>query len=273
MLVTLLVSSLIIAITVITTVGLKWRLGFRTPFVSGVCIGFLTFVVVYIFKLLIAAVPLVFLLIIEFVVIGLLTLLAIVWRFFRDPDREIPKESNIIVSPADGCVQYIKPIKSGEMPVTLKKGRMIPLIEMTQTDMLNDSSYLIGIEMNVLDVHVNRSPIHGEIVHHAAIPGKFLSLRDDIAVSQNERVTTVIRNEDLTVGMVQIASRLVRRIVSYKTKGETVKRGQRIGMIKFGSQVDVILPRMPSQTVHVKVGDRVTAGSTILCHYSHSSNA
>ncbi len=266
---TVLASSLVISILMITSVGHKWRLGFRLPFYSSICIGLLTFGVVEIVLSLVGQPSFIVILIFELTGIGLFTILAIVWRFFRDPDREIPDRPNVIVSPADGCVQYIKPIECGEIPITLKKGRMIRLVEMTNTPLLDDSSYLIGIEMNILDVHVNRSPIEGEVTFHEAIPGKFLSLRDEEAVIQNERVTTVIQNEDLQIGMVQIASRLVRRIVSYKTKSATVNRGERIGMIKFGSQVDVIIPRVPAHTLQVKVGDKVTAGSTILCNYSH----
>ena len=144
---------------------------------------------------------------------------------------------------------------------------MFPLMEMTKTDMLKNGSYLIGIEMSVLDVHVNRAPVDGKIVYQKMIEGNFLSLREMAALMDNERVTTVIDNAHFKVGVIQIASRLVRRIVSYLTEGDTVQRGQRIGMIKFGSQVDVVIPKLNIVKLCIQSGDRVKAGSTILCTY------
>jgi phosphatidylserine decarboxylase len=123
------------------------------------------------------------------------------------------------------------------------------------------------------DVHVNRSPISGTValVHHR--PGRFLSLRQTQALDVNERQTMVIGNGVYQVGLVQIASRLVRQIVSYVAPGDALESGQRIGMIRFGSQVDLFVPVAVAPALEVAVGDRTIAGETIICRAlaSHSS--
>jgi phosphatidylserine decarboxylase len=144
---------------------------------------------------------------------------------------------------------------------------MFPLMEMTKTDILKTGSYLVGIEMSILDVHVNRAPIEGKIIYQKIAGRDFLSLRETAALMDNERVTTVIDNQRFKIGVIQIASRLVRRIVLYLTEGDDVERGQRIGMIRFGSQVDVVIPKLDTVKLCIHPGDRVKAGLTILCKY------
>jgi phosphatidylserine decarboxylase len=123
--------------------------------------------------------------------------------------------------------------------------------------------------MSFLDVHVNRSPLSGTIEEARHIPGRFLSLKRPEALTQNERALTVMRVGPHAVGVVQIASRLVRRIVSYVSPGDTVKVGQRIGMIKFGSQVDLILPTELGAQIQCRVGQQVHAGLTIIAEHGH----
>ena len=143
------------------------------------------------------------------------------------------------------------------------RGKALNLIELARVEIC-DEGYLVGIAMHLLNVHVNRAPIAGRVSSLVHTEGAFLSLRRADASSANERVTTVIENHRERIAVVQIASRLVRRIVSYVAEGEHVAAGERIGMIRFGSQVDVIVPMGEGTTVLVRPGDRVRAGVSIL---------
>ncbi len=189
---------------------------------------------------------------------------ALAWLFYRDPDRDCPQDPSLILSPADGKVIYIRKVTPAQIPVAEKKGRQLMLTELTQSSLRSTELWQIGISMVFTDVHVNRSPIGGTVTlaHHQ--PGKFLSLRDEGAVGVNERKTMVIANPVVTVGLVQIASRLVRRIVAYVREGDTVAAGKRIGMIKFGSQVDLFVPTACCDQLEVKVGARLCAGVTVI---------
>lgn len=183
--------------------------------------------------------------------------------FFRDPDRVVPDAPGVIVSPADGRVLYVRTVARGEVPPVQKRGRPLGLRELAAIDIC-ESGHLIGIGMHLLDVHVNRAPIAGRVTTLKHVPGSFLSLKVDGATAANERLTTVIDDDEMRVGVVQIASRLVRRIVSYVQQGDHVVVGQRIGMIRFGSQVDVIVPAFPRTRIVVRPGDAVRAGSSVL---------
>ena len=134
-------------------------------------------------------------------------------------------------------------------------------------EVLPEGGYLIGILMTYLDVHVNRAPIKGEISLLKHIKGLSISLKKKEAVIQNERVFSVIDNWLFKVGIVQIASRLVRKIVPYIRQGHEVQRGERIGVIRFGSQVDLILPDMPTLYIGVLPGEHVKAGTSIIAHF------
>ena len=193
--------------------------------------------------------------------------MVLLFRFYRDPEREIIEKENVILSPADGIVRYVKKIESGSIIFPEKKGRTFPLTEITHTDYITKGSWLVGIEMSIMDVHVNRAPISGkiEIVHRKQ--GKFLSLRKIESVMENERVTTLFVGEKFSVGVVQIASRLVRRIKVYKETGSQVARGERFGRITFGSQVDVIVPLIENIKVRVNPGQYVKAGETIIAEF------
>lgn len=196
----------------------------------------------------------------------------ILWHFYRDPERKLPEQNNVILSPADGTVRYIKKIKKGEIPFSTKQQRNYRLDDVTKTQLLKDGSHLIGVEMHILNVHVNRAPVSGRIILQQPSQGRFLSLRNIQSVFQNERVTTVIDQGGFQIGVVQIASRLVRRIVSYHKEGDRVKKGQRIGMIKFGSQVDVVIPKLTGLEILVHEGETVTAGETILGVYDYNQS-
>lgn len=198
---------------------------------------------------------------VPFVVPGLGFILTMI-RFWRTPNRKLRANENQIVSPADGNVLYIKKVEKGEIPVSIKKGLEASLVEITQTDILETPCWLIGINMTPFDVHKNCSPIEGKIVLNKHINGKFLSLKHPEALTSNERNTLVIRNDKYTVGIVQTASRLVRRIDSYVKEGENIKKGDWFGMIRFGSQVDVIIPE--SLKPMVVIGEQVYAKKSIL---------
>lgn len=155
--------------------------------------------------------------------------------FFRDPNRVIA-EGPVAVSPADGKV------------VSITKDP--------------DGRTRLGIFLNVFDVHVNRTPIAGKITRRTYKPGKFLVASNDAAGTENEQNTFVVEGEGTTIEFSQIAGLIARRIVWYKDTGDTVERGERVGLIKFGSRVDVLFNA--DWKLSVTLGDRVSAGSSII---------
>lgn len=161
--------------------------------------------------------------------------------FFRDPDRVIPDQAGALVSPADGKVTAILPVTSNGIP-----------------------RLRISIFLNVFDVHVNRSPIGGIIREVQYQRGKFLNAMNPASAEQNEQNVVTVEGEGQTVVFKQIAGLLARRIVFTKRVGDRVERGERVGLIKFGSRVDVLLD--PTSDVEVKVGDHVKGGSSVLAH-------
>jgi phosphatidylserine decarboxylase len=161
--------------------------------------------------------------------------------FFRDPDREVPGQEGALVSPADGKVTDVSPVVS------------------------NDASRLcISIFLNVFDVHVNRSPISGIIREVRYQKGKFVNAMNAASAELNEQNVVTVEGEGQTVVFKQIAGLLARRIVFNKKVGNRVERGERVGLIKFGSRVDVLLDA--SAAIEVKVGDRVKGGSSVLAY-------
>jgi phosphatidylserine decarboxylase len=184
--------------------------------------------------------------------------------FYRDPERAAPGRGDVIVSPADGRVIYVRPVPAGEVPVASKRGRAAPLRELRGTSLCDTGATAIGISMNLLDVHVNRAPVAGRVLLAERVHGTFGSLRNPEMVASNERVTTVIGTGDMQIAIVQIASRLVRRIVSFVSEGEELRLGQRIGAIRFGSQVDLLVPAGTRIRLAVQAGDRLVAGRTIV---------
>jgi phosphatidylserine decarboxylase len=184
--------------------------------------------------------------------------------FYRDPERRPPARDDVVVSPADGEVVYVRATSAGQLPVSTKHGRDYALEELTRTPLHARDAVVIGISMNFLDVHVNRAPIAGTVSRRRHAEGLFGSLRQPAMVFQNERATTVIESRGLEIAVVQIASRLVRRIVGFVREGDSIALGQRIGAIRFGSQVDVVLAVPEHFEVTVAPGDRVRAGESVL---------
>jgi phosphatidylserine decarboxylase len=159
--------------------------------------------------------------------------------FFRDPERQIPATAGAIVSPADGKVTDVSTVQSGGEPRTK-----------------------ISIFLNVFNVHVNRSPIAGEITDVTYQRGKFGNAMGAISAEENEQNIVTVRGDAGTVVFKQIAGLLARRIVFTKKVGDSVACGERVGLIKFGSRVDVILPAAAEPKV--KIGDHVAGGSSLL---------
>ncbi|MEE2654237.1 MAG: phosphatidylserine decarboxylase [Pseudomonadota bacterium] len=146
--------------------------------------------------------------------------------FFRDPDRVTPKEPNLIISPADGVIQLVT---NSTPPAEL---------EMGHTQMRR-----ISIFMSVFDCHVNRSPIEGEVIKTAYKPGKFLNASLDKSSEDNERQSLNLQNQDgVNIAVVQIAGLIARRIICWTKEGRQLRAGERFGMIRFGSRVDIYLP-------------------------------
>lgn len=161
--------------------------------------------------------------------------------FFRDPERVIPEAPGAIVSPADGKVTDVSKVQVSDKPWTR-----------------------ISIFLNVFDVHVNRSPIAGAIRDVRYQRGKFLNAMSEVCADQNEQNIVTVEGQGHTLVFKQIAGLLARRIVFTKKVGDRVSRGERVGLIKFGSRTDVLLS--PTAKVQVKVGDRVKGGASVLAY-------
>jgi phosphatidylserine decarboxylase len=170
-----------------------------------------------------------------------LVLVLFVAFFFRDPQRSVPVEAEAIVSPADGKVVRISSEAGG----------------ITQ----------ISIFLSIFDVHINRSPVEGTVESIRYLPGKFRVAFDERASVENEQNVWIIQYGLHQVKLSQIAGILARRIVSWKLQGERVEKGERIGLIKFGSRVDIFLPGDAS--VAVSLGDKVKGGSSIIGRFNH----
>jgi phosphatidylserine decarboxylase len=201
---------------------------------------------------------------------ALISVAAVAYRFFRDPERVSPADPLAIISPADGTVLYVRRTVAGELPVAEKKGRRFQLTELTRTSLASADAVVVGVGLSLLDVHVNRAPISGRLALARSFAGSFGSLRRPEMVFANERATMVFEQEDRQVAIVMIASRLVRRIVTYVNEGATVAAGQRIGMIKFGSQVDVVIPLVEPVDICVEPGRNVVAGETVIARFAGS---
>ena len=162
--------------------------------------------------------------------------------FFRDPERRIPQGPGLVVSPADGRVVQIIPAPEGHP--------------------LGAGATQVSIFLSIFDVHINRAPIGGTIEKVEYHPGEFLPAFDEKASLRNEQNVVTLRDGETRVMFKQIAGLIARRIVFRKREQEVVARGERVGLIKFGSRVDVFLPK--GCELRIKVGDRVRGGLSVL---------
>ena len=184
--------------------------------------------------------------------IGWLFVAVTIWvaTFFRDPVRTTPEDDKLIIAPADGLITMI--------------ARVGPPPELRGMDGMADGEYTrVSIFMSVFDVHINRAPITGRIRRVAYVPGKFINADLDKASEDNERQHFLIEGRDgLKIGMTQIAGLVARRILAFVREGDDVEAGQRIGLIRFGSRVDVYLPA--GTAPKVLLGQRTIAGETVI---------
>ena len=182
--------------------------------------------------------------------LGFLMLGVTAWTaaFFRDPVRTTPVDPKLVIAPADGLVTMIT--RTGAPPELAVAG-------------LAGEFTRVSIFMSVFDVHINRSPIAGRIRTIAYVPGKFLNADLDKASEDNERQHFLVERDDgIMIGFTQIAGLVARRILSFVKEGDTVSAGERIGLIRFGSRVDVFLPAGTGS--QVLLGQRTIAGETVL---------
>jgi phosphatidylserine decarboxylase len=179
----------------------------------------------------------------KFGIIGIFLLLLIfTLGFFRDPERATPEGENLVISPADGKVVLIK--------------------EVDEDEFLHGPAVQVSVFMSPLNVHVNRFPMKGTVAYFKHIPGKYLVAFDEKSSTRNERTHIGIENGRSRVFFKQIAGFVARRIVAPLEVGDVAACGQRFGMIRFGSRVDVVVPR--EYTVKVRIGDKAVAGETVL---------
>ncbi len=172
----------------------------------------------------------------------LVLLLLFTLYFFRDPDRTSPKGDNLVIAPADGEVVSIAPVREDEF---LKK-----------------DAVQVSIFMSPLNVHVNRFPVTGTVGFYRYVPGEYLMAYEEKSSLRNERTLIGIESARGRVLFKQIAGFIARRIVAQVSVGDHAVAGERFGMIKFGSRVDVLLPKEAS--VRVNLGDRTVGGETVL---------
>lgn len=171
-----------------------------------------------------------------------LVLTALILNFFRDPERITPNDPGLAVAPADGRIVFVGPARDPATGETRQK---------------------VSIFMNVFNVHVNRTPVAGKVEAIAYFPGKFLNASLDKASEENERnLLRIVDDAGCAWTVVQIAGLIARRIVCWTEEGDTVQRGQRIGLIKFGSRVDLYLP--DAYEACVSMQQRTCAGVTVM---------
>lgn len=175
--------------------------------------------------------------------------------FFRDPERVTPLGRSLVISPADGMVSSV-----------------VQVVPPPELDLPRETHTRISVFMNVFDVHINRSPLDGRILRLAYIPGAFLNAELDKASEDNERQALTIESEaGPAIGVVQIAGLIARRIVKFVEQGDRLSAGQRFGLIRFGSRVDVYLPKEVAPLV--AVGQRAIAGETVIADLERKGGA
>ena len=176
--------------------------------------------------------------------ISLIFLLLILYTFFffRDPDRMVPADPDLVVAAADGLVKDIS--------------------EVEESDVLKTKMWRVGIFLSIFDVHTNRAPIDGRIIYRQGREGLCLDARSPECADKNEAMTWAFENPRATIVVRQLTGAIARRIVAWSDVGDEMHKGERFGMIRFGSRTEVYLPL--AADVLVKVGDHVAGGSTII---------
>src|SRR3989440_11917325 len=168
--------------------------------------------------------------------------------FFRDPDRSVPPDRNLIVAPADGKVSDI--------------------VELDEKEVLKTKTRRVGIFLSIFDVHTNRAPIDGRITYRQHHEGLCLDARDPDCPEKNEAMTWAFENSRGTIVVRQLTGAIARRIVAWANVGDELKKGERFGMIRFGSRTELYLPL--DAEVLVKKGDHVSGGSTVIARLAQT---
>jgi phosphatidylserine decarboxylase len=190
-------------------------------------------------------------------VFGWIGVVATLWclYFFRDPERVTPMGPDLVIAPADGVISQI-----------------VPVVPPPELDLPREPHTRVSVFMNVFDVHVNRAPVAGRVARIAYVPGKFINAELDKASEDNERQAFTIEMPGHgPLGVVQIAGLVARRIVRFVEAGQGVQAGERIGLIRFGSRVDVYLP--PGHNALVAEGQRSVAGETVIADLAANAPA
>ena len=175
-----------------------------------------------------------------------LLLLFCTLAFFRDPNRSVPSDPNLVVAAADG--------------------RITDIVELDENEILNAKTRRVGIFLSIFDVHTNRAPIDGRITYQQHREGLCVDARRTDCSEKNESMTWAFQNPRVTIVVRQLTGAIARRIVAWAKIGDELKKGERFGMIRFGSRTEIYLPL--NAELLVKVGDHVSAGSTIVAQLS-----
>jgi phosphatidylserine decarboxylase len=175
-----------------------------------------------------------------------LLLIAYTFVFFRDPDRTVPAEPDLVVAAADGVV--------------------VEIVENEESEVVRETMRRVAIFLSVFDVHTNRAPIDGRIIYREKHEGLCLDARNPECSKKNEAMTWAFENPRATLVVRQITGAIARRIVGWSQVGDRVEKGERFGMIRFGSRTEIYLPL--SATILVKVGDRVAGGASAIARLS-----
>jgi phosphatidylserine decarboxylase len=177
-----------------------------------------------------------------------LVLIVYTFYFFRDPDRAVPSDPDAVVAAADGTITDI--------------------VEVDESDVLKTKMRRVGIFLSIFDVHTNRAPIDGKIIFRAHREGLCIDARRPECSEKNEAMIWAFENSRATLVVRQLTGAIARRIVAWSDTGDEVRKGDRFGMIRFGSRTEVYLPL--SASVSVKVGEHVAGGSTIIARLPQS---
>src|SRR5436190_3819678 len=175
-------------------------------------------------------------------------LILFTFAFFRDPERVVPADPNLVVAAADG--------------------KITDIIEIDENEVLQTKTRRVGIFLSIFDVHTNRAPIDGRVIYRQHRAGLFLDARRAECSEKNEAMTWAFENPRVTIVVRQITGAIARRIVAWAQIGDELKKGQRFGMIRFGSRTELYLPL--NAEVLVKTGDHVLGGSTIIARLPDS---
>jgi phosphatidylserine decarboxylase len=162
--------------------------------------------------------------------------------FFRDPDRAAPPDPNFVVAAADGTI--------------------IDIVELDENEILKAKTRRVGIFLSIFDVHINRAPIDGRIIYRQHREGLFVDARRPDCSEKNESMTWAFQNRRVTIVVRQLTGAIARRIVAWAKSGDDLKKGERFGMIRFGSRTELYLPL--NAELLVKAGDHVLGGSTVI---------